>query len=75
MDSESLKLQTFVFFDLETTDFLPCRITELSMVSAQREEMTTNGNKLRVINKLTLLFNPKKYIQPGASMITGENHS
>ena len=70
-------IATFCFFDTETTG-LPSpgnnpRITELSLVALGKEELLTKGEP-RVVNKLTLCFNPRKRINPYSSQITGIWH-
>ncbi|CAK1543346.1 unnamed protein product [Leptosia nina] len=69
------KIETYVFFDIETTG-LPqlelCRtkITELSFVAVSREDLVTSET-LPLMNKLSLLFNPERKIQPKVTAITG----
>lgn len=70
-----LDIKTFVFLDSETTG-LPylennmTRITELCFVAVESAHIRL-GVYPRVQNKLSLCFNPKKYIQKEASDITG----
>lgn len=67
-------IQSYVFFDLETTS-LPklesnkTKITELSIVVVKRRHLlnTTPGKLPRVQNKLVLCFNPEREFNPKAS--------
>ncbi|XP_052091228.1 uncharacterized protein LOC127728075 [Mytilus californianus] len=68
---EGREVKTLVFFDLETTGFTKPRITELSMMSVQREDLLTTVGTPRVVNKVTLCVNPQRYMEPEASRITG----
>ncbi|KAK3088811.1 hypothetical protein FSP39_024019 [Pinctada imbricata] len=72
------KVASFVFLDFEATGLLGPgerpKITEMSMVACQREEMLDINRRAcppRVQNKLTLCFNPNKMIHPHASHVTG----
>ena len=75
------KIDTFVFFDLETTDFIRGttmpKITELSMVAASRNSLTSDRrNKLavpRVLHKLTIPICPTKPINPQASFVSSKS--
>ncbi|CAG0890120.1 unnamed protein product [Cyprideis torosa] len=79
--------RSLVFFDLETTgcrfkDFHPrVRITELSLVAVEsrhfiQKSEEQEGELPRVINKLTLCFNPQRFIQTEAIGISNlTNHS
>ncbi|XP_060065743.1 uncharacterized protein LOC132546064 [Ylistrum balloti] len=64
-------IQTFVFFDLEATDLTRPRITELCLLSVQREELLTREGSPRIVNKLTICVHPQKPISLIASDITG----
>ena len=60
--------KTFVFFDTETTGLPnqanPPKITELSFLAVSKGELNGESTEPRVINKLTLCFNPEKAITP-----------
>lgn len=72
-----MAIQTFIFFDLETTG-LPdqennkTKITELAFVAVSRSDIE-NGvlTELPLTSKLSILFNPERPIQPMSSKITG----
>ncbi|KAL7288452.1 hypothetical protein TKK_0017534 [Trichogramma kaykai] len=72
------KIDTFVFFDLETTDLikgsLMPRILELSMVAVSRNSLQSDKrNRMalpRIMQKLTLIFNPMQPINYHASMVS-----
>ncbi|XP_068625128.1 three prime repair exonuclease 2-like [Battus philenor] len=71
-----MSIATYVFFDIETTG-LPCKeknqtkITELTFVAASASEIqSTPLGSLPLVNKLSLLFNPKKKISSSAEKIT-----
>ncbi|XP_021352012.1 uncharacterized protein LOC110449460 isoform X2 [Mizuhopecten yessoensis] len=64
-------IQTIVFFDLEATSLTRPRITELCLLSVQREEFLTRNGSPRVVNKLTLCVDPQKAISPIANNMTG----
>lgn len=65
------KIASLVILDLECTGLNRPRVTELCLLSVQREELLTPGGRPRVCNKLVLCVNPGKMIEPGASKITG----
>lgn len=83
-------IQTFVFLDLETTG-LPhlehkrTRITEIALVSAQRDEILEKSKSIdrrhvraadllpRVVNKINICVYPQKMILPQTSEITGKS--
>lgn len=65
------KIASLVILDLECTGLSRPRVTELCLLSVQREELLTPGGRPRVCNKLVLCVNPGKLIEPGASKITG----
>lgn len=72
-----VKINSFVFFDLETTGFLlpgnPPKITELAFVAYLREHLlgAANNEIPRPVYKLVVPFNPMKEIHPDATRITG----
>lgn len=71
------KIQTFVFFDIETTGLLGCdppKITELAFLACSREHLleATKNEIPRVTSKLLLPVNPCKNIHPAATIITGK---
>ncbi|XP_041985263.1 uncharacterized protein LOC121737665 [Aricia agestis] len=71
-------INTFVFMDIETTG-LPSeecnktRITEISMIAAQRDHLldTRPGATPRVQHKITFCLNPGRLIYPSCSEVTG----
>ena len=67
--------KTFVFFDTESTGLPnqanPPKITELSFLAVSKGELNGESTELRVINKLTLCFNPEKEITPTAADVSG----
>ncbi|KAK3593692.1 hypothetical protein CHS0354_013588 [Potamilus streckersoni] len=69
---------TFVFMDIETTGLITRgnnpKITELCLVSVQREELLDGNGAPRVLNKLVLCFNPRKSLSQTASEMTGLNN-
>ncbi|XP_062585269.1 uncharacterized protein LOC134246941 [Saccostrea cucullata] len=69
------KIATVVILDLECTGLINPgsrpRVTELCLLSVQREELLTPVGLPRVCNKLVMCINPKKMIDPAASIITG----
>ncbi|KAM7539768.1 hypothetical protein Aperf_G00000023458 [Anoplocephala perfoliata] len=73
-----MKFSTFIFFDTETTGLLRSnfhpRITELSMIAVNRFDLLNDINVPRVLNKLTLCFNPLSGIHPKAAEISGLNN-
>lgn len=69
---EGREVKTLVFFDLEATGLTRPRITELSMMSVQREDLLRTVGTPRVVNKVTLCVNPQKCMEPEACKITGE---
>ncbi|XP_025262553.1 uncharacterized protein LOC105253675 isoform X1 [Camponotus floridanus] len=71
-----MEIQTFIFFDLETTGLiqekLMPRITEIALIAVGRESIC-NSNKAslpRVLHKLILPINPQKIIPPNVEYIT-----
>lgn len=74
-----LKINTFVFFDTETTglphtEIPPTKITELAFVACSREHLlATEINELpRVLHKVLLPIQPLKCILPDTTTITGK---
>lgn len=72
------KINTFVFFDIETTgipryESPPTKITELAFVACSRKHLlATVKNKLpRVLQKILLPIQPLKCILPETTKITG----
>ncbi|XP_021188544.3 uncharacterized protein LOC110374934 [Helicoverpa armigera] len=72
------RIATYVFIDLETTglpqyEYNKTRITELSMVVASRRHVldTTPGAAPRVLDKLTMCFNPRRMIHPESTKTSG----
>lgn len=74
------KIDTFVFFDLETTDLIRGskmpKITELSMVATSRHHLRSDSrNKFalpRILNKLTIPICPMEPITPQASYFSSK---
>lgn len=70
------KITTLAFLDLEATGLLgPSqrpRITELCLLAVHREDILAGTSFPRVLNKLTLCFNPKKPVQMMSSQLTGK---
>lgn len=68
------EIETFIFFDLETTGFgAPIEITELAMVAVSRSALLQAGNRLpRVLGKLVVHANPTKAIEHKAAELTGK---
>ncbi|KAL6442148.1 hypothetical protein ACFW04_002445 [Cataglyphis niger] len=71
-----MEIQTFIFFDLETTGLIQGkimpRIMEIALVAVTRESMR-NSNKAsspRVLHKLILPINPQKIIPPNVEYMT-----
>ncbi|XP_029166147.1 uncharacterized protein LOC114936954 [Nylanderia fulva] len=69
-------IQTFIFFDLETTGLINGnsipRITEIALIGVARESIY-NSNKTslpRVLHKLVLPINPQKVIPPNVQHMT-----
>ncbi|XP_015521722.1 uncharacterized protein LOC107225659 [Neodiprion lecontei] len=76
-DLESvIKIQTFVFFDLETTGFIHGssvpRITEISLIATARDSLLSTDLTLpRVLHKLLIPLQPMRLIPLEISKITG----
>lgn len=75
---KTLKIQSFVFLDLETTGFPwqernQTQITELAMVAVSRNTLlnTTAGTLPRVLQKLVLCFKPNREINSKVTEVTG----
>lgn len=71
------EINTFVFYDIETTGLITCdfpKITELAFTACSREHLlNANKNEIpRAVHKLLLVFNPQKVIQPDSTRITGK---
>ncbi|KAK3744841.1 hypothetical protein RRG08_050780 [Elysia crispata] len=75
MASYSNKPQTIVFFDVEGTGLpLPTNIpklTELCFLAVSREDLVRRLVTPRVMNKLTLSFNPGKPLNDSAVEVSG----
>ena len=69
---EGREVRTLVLFDTETTSLNKPRITELCLMSVQREDLLTTVGTPRVVNKLTLCVNPQRCMDPEACKITGK---
>lgn len=72
------EINTFVFFDTETTglpQFGPTKLTELALIACSREHLLTvkNNEIPRILHKLLLSVNPMKLIALEATKITGES--
>lgn len=75
-----MNIETFVFFDLETTGLPskanPAKITELSFLCVSRRDIERSDlKKLPPVSKLSLLFNPQKEIVPQVVRLTGLSKS
>jgi len=73
-----MEIQTFVFFDVETTGLIQGRvmprITEIALIAVSRESIC-NGNRdsfPRILHKLVLPVNPRKVIPPNVEHLTSE---
>ncbi|XP_028046087.1 uncharacterized protein LOC105833606 isoform X2 [Monomorium pharaonis] len=71
-----MEIQTFVFFDLETTGLIRekdmPKITEIALIAVSRESICNcNGNSLpRILQKLVIPVNPQKIIPPNVEHMT-----
>jgi hypothetical protein len=69
------KIATLVILDMECTGLIHPgarpRMTELCLLSVQREELLTPLGLPRVCNKMVMCINPNKMIDPAASQVTG----
>lgn len=71
-------IRTFVFMDTETTGLLcregkNCRIIEMCFVAVLREHLTDEDPAFpRVLNKLSLCINPRRFIDATAMSIHGK---
>lgn len=75
MYEERTSIENFAFIDLETTGIPSMennktKITELSITVIESNHLRS-GVYPRVRNKLHLCFNPRKFISPDATKITG----
>ncbi|XP_022101032.1 uncharacterized protein LOC110984809 [Acanthaster planci] len=76
MSTDTRTIQTFVFFDLETTSPDPddCKITEISLYAINRwtlEAREANSRKPpRIADKLVLCVDPEKAVSAGAADLT-----
>ncbi|XP_035694501.1 three-prime repair exonuclease 1-like [Branchiostoma floridae] len=76
--AEPAPIQTFVFFDLETTGLdQPRQITEISLAAVRRDQLLTGttvppgGATIpRVMDKFTVCVRPRRDIHPKAAEIT-----
>lgn len=68
---EGREVKTVVFFDTETNCLDKPRITEICLMSVQREELLTTVGTPRVVNKVTLCINPQRCMDSEACKITG----
>lgn len=71
------QIQTFIFFDTETTGLPGCnppKLTELAFVGIYREHLlgAVKNEVPRVTFKLILPINPFKMIDPESTKITGK---
>ena len=80
--SNQIEFKTIVFLDLEATGLptntLPPRITELSMIALDADHFKSLRNPTllpRVLNTLTLCFNPSSMIPEHVSDLTGLTNS
>lgn len=73
-----LQIQTFVFFDLETTGIfegtVAPKITEIALIAVSRESICNNRhNSLpRILHKLVLPVNPRKLIPSRIQYMTSK---
>lgn len=70
-----MEINTFVFFDIETTGLKHPNITEISMIAYRRKDLlgATGENPFpRVMTKMLLHLNPKKFIDLEAENLSGE---
>lgn len=72
-----MEIQTFIFFDLETTGLISGnqipRITEIALVAVARKSIKSNDSKTslpRVLHKLVLPINPQKVIPANVQHMT-----
>lgn len=71
---EGREVKSLVFFDIEATGLSKSRITELCLLSVQRDDLLTTVGTPRVVNKVTLCVNPQKCMEPEACKLTGMFH-
>lgn len=72
-----MKIQTFIFFDLETTGLIlgkvMPKITEIALVAVRRESIyNCNKNLPRILHKLVLPINPQKIIPSDVANMTSK---
>ena len=80
--SAASKIETFIFFDLETTNLirnntLP-EITELSLLAISRKSMQNLDGKSefpRIIDKLSIALRPRNGIHPEAAKVSRQYYS
>jgi len=71
-------IQTFIFFDLETTGLIMektmPRITEIALVAVARKSIDNNGNNIlpRVLHKLVIPIDPQKIISSKVEHLTSK---
>ncbi|KYN06493.1 PREDICTED: uncharacterized protein LOC108782965 [Cyphomyrmex costatus] len=69
-----MEVQTFVFFDLETTGLIQenvmPRITEIALVAVSKDSLCNSNFPPRVLHKLVLPVNPQKVIPVKVQHIT-----
>lgn len=70
------QIETFIFFDIETTGLRPLvEITELAMIAISRDALLQAGIPgafPRVMGKLVIHAKPSKAIESEAKAITGK---
>lgn len=78
IEQVDMEIQTFVFFDVETTGLIQGkvmpRITEIALIAVSRESIC-HGNRdslPRILHKLVLPINPQKVIPPNVEHLTSE---
>lgn len=70
--STNKKVRSLVFLDAETTGLEMARLTELSLVAVATEDLERAAPAVpRVKHKLTLCLNPRKLIDPMATIVSG----
>jgi len=71
-------IQTFIFFDLETTGLITekimPKITEIALVAIARKSINSNYNNTppRVLHKLVIPINPQKIISSKIEHLTSK---
>lgn len=73
------EIKTFIFFDTETTglpvfEYNRTQITEMAFVACSSEHLldTSMNNLPRVLQKLVVVVNPMRMIQPKSTELTGK---